>query len=381
MKFETLLIHGGMTEDPLTGSVNIPIYQTSTFRQEGLGINKGFEYARTKNPTRSALERLIAELEEGHEGFAFSSGMAAITTVMSLFNQGDRILISDNLYGGSYRVLDKVFKRFGFEYDIVDTTQIENVKRIFNSNYKAILIETPTNPLLGISDIEVISQIAHACNAIVIVDNTFMTPYLQKPLRLGADIVVHSGTKYLGGHSDLVAGLVVTSSEQLSQRIAFLQNAMGAILGPQDSFLLVRGIKTLALRMDRHIENTKEILKYFGQSSDIVKIYHPDLDTHPNHEIVLKQSKSGGAMISFELNSNINLNKFLSSLKVITLAESLGGVESLISHPASMTHASYPKEYRHKIGITENLIRLSVGIEHYTDLIQDIEYAIKESKQ
>ncbi|MBS3986345.1 MAG: aminotransferase class V-fold PLP-dependent enzyme [Erysipelothrix sp.] len=381
MKFETLLIHGGMTEDPLTGSVNIPIYQTSTFRQEGLGINKGFEYARTKNPTRSALERLIAELEEGNEGFAFSSGMAAITTVMSLFNQGDRILISDNLYGGSYRVLDKVFKRFGFEYDIVDTTQIENVKRIFNSNYKAILIETPTNPLLGISDIEVISQIAHAYNAIVIVDNTFMTPYLQKPLRLGADIVVHSGTKYLGGHSDLVAGLVVTSSEQLSQRIAFLQNAMGAILGPQDSFLLVRGIKTLALRMDRHIENTKEILKYFGQSSDIVKIYHPDLDTHPNHEIVLKQSKSGGAMISFELNSNINLNKFLSSLKVITLAESLGGVESLISHPASMTHASYPKEYRLKIGITENLIRLSVGIEHYTDLIQDIEYAIKESKQ
>ena len=205
MKFETLLIHGGMTEDPLTGSVNIPIYQTSTFRQEGLGINKGFEYARTKNPTRSALERLIAELEEGNEGFAFSSGMAAITTVMSLFNQGDRILISDNLYGGSYRVLDKVFKRFGFEYDIVDTTQIENVKRIFNSSYKAILIETPTNPLLGISDIEVISQIAHAYNAIVIVDNTFMTPYLQKPLRLGADIVVHSGTKYLGGHSDLVA--------------------------------------------------------------------------------------------------------------------------------------------------------------------------------
>lgn len=381
MKFETLLIHGGMTEDLLTGSVNIPIYQTSTFRQEGLGINKGFEYARTKNPTRSALERLIAELEEGNEGFAFSSGMAAITTVMSLFNQGDRILISDNLYGGSYRVLDKVFKRFGFEYDIVDTTQIENVKRIFNSNYKAILIETPTNPLLGISDIEVISQIAHAYNAIVIVDNTFMTPYLQKPLRLGADIVVHSGTKYLGGHSDLVAGLVVTSSEQLSQRIAFLQNAMGAILGPQDSFLLVRGIKTLALRMDRHIENTKEILKYFGQSSDIVKIYHPDLDTHPNHEIVLKQSKSGGAMISFELNSNINLHKFLSSLKVITLAESLGGVESLISHPASMTHASYPKEYRLKIGITENLIRLSVGVEHYTDLIQDIEYAIKESKQ
>lgn len=381
MKFETRLIHGGLTEDTLTGSVNIPIYQTSTFRQEGLGLNKGYEYARTKNPTRSALERLIAELEEGNEGFAFSSGMAAITTVLSLFNQGDRILISDNLYGGSYRVLDKVFKRFGFEYDIVDTTQIDHVKKIFNSNYKAILIETPTNPLLGISDIKEISIIAHSNNAIVIVDNTFMTPYLQKPLLLGADIVVHSGTKYLGGHSDLIAGLVITNSMELSQRIAFLQNAMGAILGPQDSFLLIRGIKTLALRMDRHIDNTKEILQYLSQSDDIHKIYHPDLKGHPNHEIVIKQSKSGGAMISFELNPNVNLNKFLSSLKVITLAESLGGVESLISHPASMTHASYPKEYRQKIGITDNLIRLSVGIEHYTDLIYDLEQAIKESKE
>lgn len=381
MKFETLLIHGGSTEDSLTGSVNTPIYQTSTFKQEGLGINKGYEYARTKNPTRSALERLIAQLEDGHEGFAFSSGMAAISTVLSLFSQGDSILISDNLYGGSYRVLDKVFKRFGITYAMVDTTDIMKFKATMNSSFNAILIETPTNPLLGISDIRAISQIAHEYNAIVIVDNTFMTPYLQKPLQLGADIVVHSGTKYLGGHSDLIAGLVVTKSEELSNRMSFLQNAIGAVLGPQDSFLLIRGIKTLALRMDRHIQNTAEVLKYLTNSTNVEKVYHPDLVEHPNSNVSKSQAKSGGAMISFKLINTIEINKFLSSLNVITLAESLGGVESLISHPASMTHVSYPKEYREKIGIDDNLIRLSVGVEHYEDLIMDIEKAIELAKQ
>lgn len=376
MKFETLLIHGGSTEDSLTGSVNVPIYQTSTFKQEALGVNRGYEYARTKNPTRSALERLIAQLEEGYEGFAFSSGMAAISTVISLLSQGDTILISDNLYGGSYRVLDKVFKRFGINYSMVDTTDISKFKATMNSTFKAVLIETPTNPLLGISDIQAISQIAHEHNAIVIVDNTFMTPYLQKPLKLGADIVLHSGTKYLGGHSDLIAGLVVVKSEELSLRLSFLQNAIGAILGPQDSFLLIRGIKTLALRMDRHIRNTSEVLKYLTKSTNVEKVYHPDLPEHLNTEISKSQAKSGGAMISFKLIDRVDINKFLSSLNVITLAESLGGVESLISHPASMTHASYPKEYRNKIGIDDNLIRLSVGVEHYQDLIEDIENAI-----
>lgn len=376
MKFETLLIHGGSTEDSLTGSVNIPIYQTSTFKQEGIGVNRGYEYARTKNPTRSALERLIAQLEDGHEGFAFSSGMAAISTVLSLFSQGDSILISDNLYGGSYRVLDKVFKRFGINYSMVDTTDTSLFKATMNSTFKAVLIETPTNPLLGISDIRAISQIAHEYNAIVIVDNTFMTPYLQKPLQLGADIVLHSGTKYLGGHSDLIAGLVVTNTEDLSIRLSFLQNAIGAILGPQDSFLLIRGIKTLALRMDRHIQNTSEVLKFLINSENIEKVFHPDLPEHPNTLISKTQAKSGGAMVSFKLIEKIDINKFLSSLNVITLAESLGGVESLISHPASMTHASYPKEYREKIGIDDNLIRLSVGVEHYQDLIEDIEKAI-----
>lgn len=376
MKFETLLIHGGSTEDSLTGSVNIPIYQTSTFKQEGLGVNRGYEYARTKNPTRSALERLIAQLEEGHEGFAFSSGMAAISTVLSLFSQGDSILISDNLYGGSYRVLDKVFKRFGINYSMVDTTDISAFKATMNHSFKAVLIETPTNPLLGISDIRAISQITHDYNAIVIVDNTFMTPYLQKPLQLGADIVLHSGTKYLGGHSDLIAGLVVTKSEELSSRISFLQNAIGAILGPQDSFLLIRGIKTLALRMDRHIQNTVVVLKFLTNSAYVEKVFHPDLSEHSNTLISKSQAKSGGAMISFKLINKVDINKFLSSLNVITLAESLGGVESLISHPASMTHASYPKEYREKIGIDDNLIRLSVGVEHFQDLIEDIEKAI-----
>ncbi|MHB8097702.1 MAG: trans-sulfuration enzyme family protein [Erysipelotrichaceae bacterium] len=379
MKIETLLIHGGSTEDTLTGSVNVPIYQTSTFKQEGLGQNRGFEYARTKNPTRSALERLIAQLEEGDEGFAFSSGMAAITTVLSLFSQGDKILISDNLYGGSYRVLDKVFKRFGIMYSMVDTTNLELFKKEMNNTYQAVLIETPTNPLLGISDIEEISKIVHEHNAIVIVDNTFMSPYLQKPIQLGVDIVIHSGTKYLGGHSDLIAGLVITKSPELSQRIGFLQNAMGAILGPQDSFLLIRGIKTLALRMDRHIENTNEVLKYLVNNDHVKKVFHPNLTSHQNYQISLKQAKSGGAMVSFELSQLVDVNIFLSSLRVITLAESLGGVESLISHPATMTHASYPKEHRELIGISDNLVRLSIGIEHYQDLIDDINNALKKA--
>ncbi len=379
MKIETLLIHGGSTEDTLTGSVNVPIYQTSTFKQEGLGQNRGFEYARTKNPTRSALERLIAQLEEGDEGFAFSSGMAAITTVLSLLSHGDKILISDNLYGGSYRVLDKVFKRFGIMYSMVDTTNLELFKKEMNNTYQAVLIETPTNPLLGISDIEEISKIVHEHNAIVIVDNTFMSPYIQKPIQLGADIVIHSGTKYLGGHSDLIAGLVITKSPELSQRIGFLQNAMGAILGPQDSFLLIRGIKTLALRMDRHIENAQEVLKFLVNHKYVIKVFHPNLTSHQNHEISRKQAKSGGAMVSFELNQLLDVNIFLSSLRVITLAESLGGVESLISHPATMTHASYPKEHRELIGIRDNLVRLSIGIEHYQDLIDDLNDAFEKA--
>lgn len=375
MKIETMAIHGGYTTDALTGSVNTPIYQTATFKQTSLGVNSGYEYARTKNPTRSALESLIRDLEEGDEGFAFSSGMAAITTVLALFSQGDRILISDNLYGGTYRVIDKVFRRFGIDYTMIDTSNLSNVENAFTTVYKAVFIESPTNPLLGISDIAGISRVAKLHNSMLIVDNTFMTPYLQKPLLLGADIVIHSGTKYLGGHSDLIAGLVVTKTRELSEKISFLQNAMGAILGPQDSFLLIRGIKTLAMRMDRHLENTEKILEFLLKNPSVVKIYHPSLPDHPNHDIAYIQSKGSVGMISFVLDDSIHIDNFLSSLETISLAESLGGIESLISHPASMTHASYPATYRASIGIVDQLIRLSVGCEHYSDLIDDLTQA------
>ena len=379
MKFETMTIHGGFTTDLLTGSVNTPIYQTATFKQSSLGVNSGYEYARTKNPTRSALESLIRDLEEGDEGFAFSSGMAAITTLLSLFSQGDRILISDNLYGGTYRVIDKVFKRFGIDYTMIDTSNLSNVEKSFTTTYKAVFIESPTNPLLGISDIAGIARIAKLHHSLLIVDNTFMTPYLQKPLLLGADIVIHSGTKYLGGHSDLIAGLVVTKTGELSAKISFLQNAMGAILGPQDSFLLIRGIKTLAMRMDRHLENTEKILEFLLKYPTVVKIYHPSLPDHPNHDIAYTQSKGSVGMISFVLDNSIHINTFLSSLETISLAESLGGIESLISHPATMTHASYPTEYRVSIGIVDQLIRLSVGCEHYFDLIDDLTQAFAKA--
>ena len=379
MKFETKTIHGGFTTDLLTGSVNTPIYQTATFKQSSLGVNSGYEYARTKNPTRSALESLIRDLEEGDEGFAFSSGMAAITTLLSLFSQGDRILISDNLYGGTYRVIDKVFKRFGIDYTMIDTSNLSNVEKSFTTTYKAVFIESPTNPLLGISDIAGIARIAKLHHSLLIVDNTFMTPYLQKPLLLGADIVIHSGTKYLGGHSDLIAGLVVTKTGELSAKISFLQNAMGAILGPQDSFLLIRGIKTLAMRMDRHLENTEKILEFLLKYPTVVKIYHPSLPDHPNHDIAYTQSKGSVGMISFVLDNSIHINTFLSSLETISLAESLGGIESLISHPATMTHASYPTEYRVSIGIVDQLIRLSVGCEHYFDLIDDLTQAFAKA--
>lgn len=372
MKIETMTIHGGNTIDQLTGSVNTPIYQTATFRQISMGVNSGYEYARTKNPTRSALESLIRDLEEGDEGFAFSSGMAAITTVLSLFSQGDRILISNNLYGGTYRVIDKVFKRFGISYTMIDTSDLLNVENAYAIAYKAVFIESPTNPLLGISDIAGISRIAKMHNSILIVDNTFMTPYLQKPLLLGADVVIHSGTKYLGGHSDLIAGLVVTKTQELSEKVSFLQNAMGAILGPQDSFLLIRGIKTLAMRMDRHLENTEKILEFLQTNPNVVKIYHPSLLDHPNHILAYTQSKGSVGIISFVLDDSIHINTFLSSLKTLSLAESLGGIESLISHPASMTHANYPAAYRASIGIVDQLIRLSVGCEHYSDLIDDL---------
>lgn len=378
---ETAFIHGGIYGDKNTGAVNVPIYQTSTYEQDGLGQDRGWEYSRTGNPTRAALEALIAELEHGKAGFAFGSGMAAITAVLSLFHSGDKIIISSNVYGGTFRVLDKVFNNFEISYSIEDTTNLETLETKITPDVKAILIESPANPLLTITDIKGVADLAKKHNILSIVDNTFMTPYLQRPLELGVDIVVHSATKYLGGHSDVVSGLVVVNDEKLAERIAFIQNSTGGVLGPFDSFLLIRGIKTLGVRMDRHVSNAEKAVEFLQNHKAVKKVYYPGLKDAQGYEINKKQAKNGGAMISFELYENYDIKKFFSSLKLIALAESLGGVESLVCHPASMTHASIPYETRQKIGITDGLIRLSIGIENIDDLIDDLKQAIEESER
>lgn len=378
---ETGLIHGGIYGDQYTGAVNVPIYQTSTYEQQGLGQNKGWEYSRTGNPTRAALEALIAELEGGSHGFAFASGMAALTAVLSLFKSGDKIIISSNVYGGTFRVLDKIFKNFNISYSIEDTTDLEGLDKKITDDVKAILVETPANPLLTITDLEGIAKIAKKHGILSNVDNTFMTPYLQRPIEQGIDIVVHSATKYLGGHSDVVAGLAVVHNKELAERLAFIQNATGGVLGPFDSFLLIRGIKTLGVRLDRHTENALKIAKWLTGQSAVKKVYYPGLESSQGYEINKKQAKNGGAMISFELKENYDHKTFFSSLGLISLAESLGGVESLACHPASMTHASIPREIREKVGITDGLIRLSVGIEGAEDLIADLQQAIAKSEK
>lgn len=376
----TKLIHGGIYGDELTGSVNVPIYQTSTYEQEIPGVHKGYEYSRTGNPTRAALEALIAELESGTAGFAFASGLAAITAVLSLFRTGDNLVLSDNVYGGTFRVLDKVFKNFGIGFRLVDTTDINAVENAIDDTVKAVYIETPTNPLLGITDIKAVTDIAKKKNILSIVDNTFYTPYLQRPIELGVDIVIHSATKYLGGHSDLVAGLVVVNDDTLAERLEFIQNSTGGVLQPFDSFLLIRGIKTLGVRLDRHVENAEKLADFLVQHPDVKKVYYPGLTTHPGYEVNQKQAKNGGAMISFELTEGHDINRFFQSLDIISLAESLGGVESLVCHPASMTHAAIPKEIRDEVGITDGLIRLSVGIEEKKELQADLEKAIEASR-
>ena len=377
---ESALIHGGFDSEPLTGAVNVPIYQTSTYEQEELGKHKGWEYSRTGNPTRAVLEKLIAELEGGSAGFAFASGMAAITAVLSLFESGDKLIISSNVYGGTFRVLDKVFNHFGIGYSIEDTTDLPSLDKKIMPDVKAIYIETPANPLMTITDLKAVSDLAHKHGILSIVDNTFMTPYLQRPIEFGADIVIHSATKYLGGHGDLVAGLAVVNDASLAERLAFIQNSTGGVLQPFDSFLLIRGIKTLGVRMDRHVENAEKIARYLTESDAVKRVYYPGLPADDGYETNKKQAKNGGAMISFELHENYDIKKFFKSLKLIALAESLGGAESLICHPSSMTHASIPYEIRQKVGITEGLIRISPGIEHWEDIIVDLDGAIQESR-
>lgn len=380
MNIESLLIHGGIDGDKKTGAVSIPIYQTSTYRQKGLGENNGYEYSRTGNPTRDALEKLISDLEGGYAGFAFASGMAAISAVLTLFKSGDKIIISDNVYGGTYRVLDKIFKNFNLEFKFTDTSNINAVEKNITDDVKAIYIETPTNPLMTITDISAISKIAKEKKLLTIVDNTFMTPYLQRPIKLGADIVLHSATKYLGGHSDLVAGLVVVNNKNLSEKLHFIQNSTGGILNPFDSWLLIRGIKTLSVRMDRHCSNAKYIAEFLNKNSAVKKVYYPGLENHPGHKIQKVQANGYGAMISFVLKNEINIDNFFRNLKLITFGESLGGVESLMCHPATMTHAAIPYEIRQKVGIVDNLARLSVGIENREDIIQDLLHSIELSR-
>ncbi|HHD2752423.1 TPA: PLP-dependent aspartate aminotransferase family protein [Clostridium perfringens] len=377
MKKNSLLIHGGISIDEKTGAVNIPIYQTSTFKQKAFGGNSGYEYSRTGNPTREALEKLVADIEYGKRGFAFASGLAAITAVLSLFKSGDKILITNNLYGGTFRVIDKVFSNFGIGYEIID--DFTNLEEKIDKDVKAIYIETPTNPLLDIIDIRMVADKAKKHDLLTIVDNTFMSPYFQNPLNLGADIVIHSATKYLGGHSDLVAGLVVVNDEELGERIHFIQNSTGGILQPFDSFLLIRGIKTLSVRMDRHELNARFIAERLGDLDGIEDVYYPGLKNHNGHDIQKKQASGFGGVISFTLSDKYDYEKFFNNLELITFGESLGGVESLACHPASMTHAAMPIELRERIGITDSLIRISVGIEDKDDILEDIKQALAKA--
>ncbi|WP_298841188.1 trans-sulfuration enzyme family protein [Clostridium sp.] len=377
MKIESLLIHGGIDGDARTGAVNVPIYQTSTFKKGKFDADNAYEYSRSGNPTREALEKLITDLEEGYAGFAFASGMAATTATLSLFKTGDRILISNNIYGGTFRVIDKYFNNFGIHYTLFDSSDITQLENKIDDSVKAIFIETPTNPLMGITDIVAVAKIAKKNNLLLIVDNTFMTPYLQKPITLGADIVIHSATKYLSGHSDLIAGLVVVNNKELAERIGFIQNSTGGILSPFDSFLLIRGIKTLALRMDRHNSNAKVVSEFLRDRKEVEKVYYPGFVDHPGHKIQEKQANGYGGIISFVLNKDYDYKKFLESLQLITFGESLGGVESLICHPATMTHAAIPYEIRQEIGITDHLVRLSVGVENVSDIVDDLTRALE----
>ncbi|MBJ2174243.1 cystathionine gamma-synthase [Aureibaculum sp. A20] len=380
MKFNTKTIHGGQQHDPATGAVMPPIYQTSTYAQSSPGKHKGYAYSRTANPTRTALENNFAAIENGTHGFAFSSGLAAIDCVLKLLNPGDEIIAGDDLYGGSYRMFTKLFQKYGLKFHFVNMEDASNIEKYINKNTKLIWIETPTNPLMKIADIEQISKNVKAVDdtILIAVDNTFATPYLQQPLDLGADIVMHSATKYLGGHSDIVMGALMVKEEKLAKKIHFIQFAGGAIAGPQDSFLALRGIKTLHLRVQRHSENGIALAKYLTTHPKVSEVFYPGLENSKNYKIAKKQMKNYGGMVSFKLKdeSQEATFKVLENFKLFTLAESLGGVESLVNHPETMTHASIPIQEREKMGITTNLIRLSVGIEDIDDLLIDLKNAL-----
>ncbi|MGL9766470.1 cystathionine gamma-synthase [Enterococcus sp. DIV1288f] len=378
MHIQTKLIHGGISEDPTTGAVSVPIYQTSTYRQNAVGQPKEYEYSRSGNPTRFALEELIADLEGGVRGFAFASGLAGIHAVFSLFQSGDHILLGDDVYGGTFRLFDNVLTKNGLEYTIVDTSNLAQIEEAIQDNTKALYLETPSNPLLKITDLKAGAAIAKNHNLLTIVDNTFATPYFQKPLELGADIVLHSGTKYLGGHSDVVAGLVTTNNQELADQIGYYQNAIGSVLGPQDSWLMQRGIKTLSVRMEEHQKNAYAVAELLVNHPEVESVYYPGLTTHNNHEIAKQQMSGYSGMVSFTLKNDADAIPFVEALQLFILAESLGGVESLVEIPSVMTHASVPKEKREKAGIKDGLIRLSVGIEYAQDLLDDLNQAFTQ---
>lgn len=381
MKIESHLAQIGSQKEPVTGAVSFPVYQSTAFRHPQLGQSTGFDYARTKSPTRSVLEEAAAQLESGDAGFACSSGMAALTTIFALFGQGDHLIVSLDLYGGTYRLLEKIMSRYGVTASYVDTNDLDGISELLQSNTKAIVIETPTNPLMMITDLERVSAWAKSKGLLTIVDNTLLTPFFQRPIELGADIVVHSATKYLGGHNDVLAGLIVTKGKELSEQMAFLHNSLGAVLGPQDSWLLMRGMKTLALRMERHQYNATAIANYLMEHEAIEDVYYPALPHHPGHDVQNRQSSGNTGIFSFRLKDARYVEPILRNIKLIAFAESLGGVESLMTYPAVQTHADIPLEIRQKIGVDDRLLRFSVGIEHADDLIADLEQALAAAKR
>lgn len=376
MGFSTKAIHGGQRPDPTTGAIIAPIYQTSTYVQDAVGKHKGYEYARTQNPTREALEANLAQLEGGRHGIAFASGMAAINALMSRFKSGDHVIVSGNVYGGTYRLFEQLLRKFGLDFSWIDTSDLDLLRRTLRPQTRLVFIETPTNPAMVITDLKEVSQICRQRDILSCVDNTFMSPCLQRPLELGIDIVVHSTTKFLNGHSDSVGGIVVCNDDQINQELHFIQNAAGAILSPFDSWLVLRGTKTLAVRMKAHEDNGRRLARFLAQHPKVGKVNYPGLECHPQHQLALRQQHGFGALISFETGSFENAKRVLNSLRLCSLAESLGGIETLASHPASMTHASVPEQDRRKLGITEGLVRISVGLEDIEDLEADLEQAL-----
>lgn len=378
MKFSTKAIHAGNEPEETTGAVNVPIFATSTYANEAFGVSKGYDYGRSINPTRIALEKNLAAIENGKFGFAFSSGLGATHAIATLLQQGDHVIVSQNVYGGTYRIFERIFRKQGLDFSWVDTSKPEEINSVLKPNTKMIFVETPTNPMLTLTDLSMISKLAKDKKLISVCDNTFMSPYFQNPLDLGIDIVMHSTTKYINGHSDAIGGCAVTNSEPIAEQIKFIQNSVGAVPSPFDCYLVLRATKTLALRMERHNENAMKIAKVLVDNKKIKKVYYPGLESHPQHELAKKQMRGFGGMISIELGSLDNAVKFFNGLKIFSRAESLGGVESLVCHPVSMTHGSVPKEEREKFGLTDGLVRLSVGVEDYEDLLDDINNALEK---